>query len=97
MRSIFLLIFIFESVTTFACSDLMKSYETECRLQDQFKVIEQKYASQKLSPLMIKGFYLQKIYGVSYYQAHQSELLKKPFSTIGSNKEWRFGTMASAI
>lgn len=73
---------------SFACTEVMKPYEIECKAQDRWNALSKDYSSNKMNLNDIKGFAIPRVLGKEGYFQSKNEFLTKPEVSLLKNKDW---------
>jgi hypothetical protein len=72
----------------FGCSEIIKSYELECKSQDRFQSLATEFKTFSISITDLKGFKIPKALGKIGYFSAKNDLLNHSELTLAKNKDW---------
>jgi len=88
MRFKLLCLTLFMSSHAFACTEVMKPYEIECKAQDRWNALSKDFSSKEINLSNIKGFAIPRVLGKNNYFQSKNEFLTKPEVSLLGNKDW---------
>lgn len=88
MRFILLIPIFFVAFNSFACTEAMKAFEFECKVQDRYNKLSEEFTKNKIMAANIKGFAIPRALGKTKYFASKNDLLNHTEATLAADKDW---------
>lgn len=89
MRFLLLALTFTATLNSFACTEAMKPFEFECKVQDRYSKLSQDFLNNKLVITNIKGFAIPRALGNATYFATKNDLLNHSETSLNQIKEWQ--------
>lgn len=80
---------LFAGTGSFACTETLKPFETECRMQDQWNKLTIEYLKENVSINRVKGYAIPRAIGQIPFHQNKNDFLNKPETILTKNKDWQ--------
>ena len=76
-------------LNAFACTDAMKAYEYECKIQDRYLSLSNQFNTLAINMTDLKGFKIPRALGKLSYFSAKNDLLNHSEVTLSQNHDWQ--------